>query len=335
MDVLSDVVTTMKAGRPKITRSRRTGRWGSRFGPYPGAGFHLVLRGACWLLPPRGAPVRLTAGDIVLLPHGAVHGMSDSADHRVDQLPLDTTAAGTSSTVTGVDIGIGVGVGVGVEPAGADDEGDHTLLLCGAYRLDRGVVHPFLRGLPDVLHLPARLGRHASLRSTIDLIATDLTEGRPGADVALPALLDLLLVYALRAWLEDQCPQEAGGWCAALKDPAVAAALDRMHRDPAHPWTVRELADAVGLSRTTFAARFTAYVGRPPMAYLTWWRLCTAARMLRDSSAPLAGIARQVGYGSEFAFAHAFKREFGTAPGGFRRSRTAPDVSARPGGAQG
>jgi AraC-like DNA-binding protein len=253
--------------------------------------------------------------------------MSDSADHSVDQLPLDTTAAGTSSTVTGV--------GIGVEPARADDEGDHTLLPCGAYRLDRGVVHPFLRGLPDVLHLPARLGRHASLRSTIDLIATDLTEGRPGADVALPALLDLLLVYALRAWPEDQCPQEAGGWCAALKDPAVAAALDRMHRDSAHPWTVRELADAVGLSRTTFAARFTAYVGRPPMAYLTWWRLSTVARMLRDSSAPLAGVARRVAYGSEFALAHAFKREFGTAPGGFRRSRTAPDGTARSGGEQG
>jgi transcriptional regulator GlxA family with amidase domain len=85
---------------------------------------------------------------------------------------------------------------------------------------------------------------------------------------------------------------------------------------------VRELADAVGLSRTTFAARFTAYVGRPPMAYLTWWRLSTVARMLRDSSAPLAGVARQVANGSEFALAHAFNREFDTAPGGFRRSRT-------------
>ncbi|MEW2615388.1 AraC family transcriptional regulator [Streptomyces sp. NPDC047880] len=313
MDVLSDVVTTMKAGRPKITRSRRTGRWGSRYGPYPGAGFHVVLGGACWLLSPGGTPVRLTAGDVVLLPHGVVHGMSDSPDRTVDQLPPDLTTTGPTSLMTEI----------GAELAQADDADDHTLLLCGAYRLDRGVVHPFLRNLPEVIHLPARLGRHASLHATIDLLSSDVTEGRPGADVALPALLDLLLVHALRAWLEEQCPQEAGGWCAALKDPAVAAALDRIHRDPAHPWTVHELAAAVGLSRTTFSARFSTYVGQSPMAYLTWWRLSSAARLLRESAAPLAGIARQVGYGSEFTFAHAFKRQFGTAPGSFRRGHAA------------
>ncbi|MFC8920672.1 AraC family transcriptional regulator [Streptomyces sp. NPDC057116] len=316
MDVLSDVVTTMKAGRPKITRSRRSGRWGSRYGPYPGAGFHVVLGGACWLLRPGGPPVWLTAGDVVLLPHGVVHGMSDSPDRGVDQLPQDPQAAGPAPLVTDI----------GAELARADDAGDHTLLLCGAYRLDRGVVHPFLRNLPDVVHLPARLGRHASLRAVVDLLGGDISEARPGADVALPALLDLLLVHSLRAWLEEQCPEEAGGWCAALKDPAVASALDRVHRDPAHPWTVQELAAAVGLSRTTFAARFSTYVGQPPMAYLTWWRLSTAARLLRESTAPLAGIARQVGYGSEFAFAHAFKRQFHTAPGTYRRTATTTDA---------
>ncbi|MFE6200311.1 AraC family transcriptional regulator [Streptomyces sp. NPDC057838] len=319
MDVLSDVVTTMKAGRPKITRSRRTGRWGSRFGPYPGAGFHVVLGGACWLVPPAGEPVWLTAGDVVFLPHGAAHGMSDSPDRTVDRLPPEPAPEEAASPLTGA----------GLAPA--DDTGDHTLLLCGAYRLDRGVVHPFLRDLPDVIHLPARLGRHAELRAAVELLGSDVAEVRPGADAALPALLDLLLVYALRAWLEEQCPREAGGWCAALKDPAVATALDRMHREPARPWTVQELAATAGLSRTAFAARFRTYVGRAPMAYLTWWRLSTAARLLRETAAPLAAVARQVGYGSEFAFANAFKREFGTAPGSFRRAHTAAPEPRRPG----
>ncbi|MFV0126515.1 AraC family transcriptional regulator [Streptomyces sp. HMX112] len=316
MDVLSDVVTTMKTGRAKVTRSRYTGRWGSRYGPYPGAGFHVVLGGACWLIPPRGAPLRLTTGDVVFLPRGAVHGISHSPDRTLEQLPQDRTGTDGPGLVTHV------GTEPGDGPA-AEAPGEQTLLLCGAYRLNRDAVHPFLRGLPDVIHLPARLGHHTQLRSAVELLSSDATEDRPGTDVALPALLDLLIVYTLRSWLETQCPDEAGGWCAALKDPALAAALDRIHRDPGHSWTVRDLAASVGLSRTTFAARFRACVGQSPMAYLTWWRLSTASRLLRETGAPLATVARQVGYASEFAFAHAFKREFGTAPGAFRKEHGA------------
>jgi AraC-like DNA-binding protein len=93
-----------------------------------------------------------------------------------------------------------------------------------------------------------------------------------------------------------------------------------MHRDPARPWTVASLAAEAGLSRAPFARRFTALLGRPPLTYLTWWRMTTAARLLRESDAPLAAIAAEVGYGSEFAFAAAFKRRHGVAPGRFRRS---------------
>jgi AraC-like DNA-binding protein len=92
-----------------------------------------------------------------------------------------------------------------------------------------------------------------------------------------------------------------------------------MHQDHARPWTVQELGDRAGLSRAAFARRFTTLVGRPPLSYLTWWRLSTAARLLREADAPLASIASQVGYTSQFAFAHAFKREFGVAAGSYRR----------------
>ncbi|WP_031070851.1 AraC family transcriptional regulator, partial [Streptomyces sp. NRRL S-118] len=308
MDVFSDVVATMKAGRAKLTRSRCSGRWGNRYGPYPGAGFHVVLKGACWLLPAEGRPVRMSAGDVVFLPNGSTHGMSDTPDRPLEGLPpLSPEGDGP---VGGVSHHTHAG-----RPPAADD----TILLCGAYRLGSGTVHPFLRGLPDVIHLPSEPGRHSELRAVVDLLSADTIEDRPGADAALPALLDLLLVYALRVWLEAQCPEASGGWCAALKDPAIGTALDRMHRDPRRPWSVRELAETAGLSRTAFAARFTAYVGQSPIAYLTWWRLSSAARLLRTTDAPIASVAHQVGYTSEYAFAHAFKREFGTAPGTFRR----------------
>jgi AraC-like DNA-binding protein len=130
----------------------------------------------------------------------------------------------------------------------------------------------------------------------------------------------MLLLYILRAWFEGQPARgEAGGWAAALSDLAVSTALQAVHQDPAGPWTVESLGREAGMSRAAFAARFTALVGRPPLAYLTWWRMTTAARLLRDSDAGLAEIAARVGYSSEYAFGTAFKRAYGTAPGRYRR----------------
>jgi hypothetical protein len=146
VDVFSEVIATVRTGRPKFALTRRIGSWGNRFGPYPGAGFHVLLHGSCWLIPPAGEPVPLHAGDVVFLPHGSLHGMSDSPDRRVNELPP--------------------------EPANRPDENIddpgtvRAHLLCGAYRLDRGQAHPFLRTLPDVVHLSA--SSHQGLRAAVD-----------------------------------------------------------------------------------------------------------------------------------------------------------------------
>jgi len=301
VDVFSDVIGSLRTGQAKFARTRHLGRWGNRFGPHRGAGFHVVLAGSCWLVPETGDPIRLAAGDVVLLPHGAVHGLTDDPRRSLDRLPPESDG-----------------------PDGGDGDlrtGSATL-LCGAYRLDHGQAHPFLRALPQVIHLPATADRPAALRSAVELLTADLAEPQPGADAALPALLDLLLVYALRAWSEQESRRQPGaGWHAALGDPGVAAALRAVHREPQAPWTVERLAALSGLSRTTFARRFTATMGLPPLAYLTWWRLSRAAQLLASGDAALATIARRVGYTSEFAFANAFKREFGISPGRYRRQQ--------------
>mgnify|MGYP001265996271 CR=1 FL=1 len=194
-------------------------------------------------------------------------------------------------------------------------------LLCGAYLLDGAARHPLLDDLPDVVHLPARVGRHGPLRAAVDLLGAELdTPPRPGSDGILLTLLDLLLLYMLRAWFEQQhtTGHSPTGWAAALHDPAVAAALRAVHADPAHPWTVGELGAQAGLSRAAFARRFTALTGRPPLAYVTWWRLTTAARLLRSGDAPVHTVARQVGYSSAYTFTHAFKRQYGTPPAAYR-----------------
>jgi AraC-like DNA-binding protein len=195
-----------------------------------------------------------------------------------------------------------------------------TVTLCGAYQLGPARAHPLLTGLPQIVHLPARLGKRPELRAAVDLLGSELDQRRPGADAVIPALLDTLLLYILRAWFDEQSARGAAtGWAAALRDPAIATALDSIHRDPAAPWTVERLGAQAGLSRAAFARRFTAMAGRPPLTYLTWWRLTIAARILRDSDAPLSTVAKQAGYGSEFAFAAAFKRQYGAPPGKYRR----------------
>ncbi|OAR23388.1 AraC family transcriptional regulator [Streptomyces sp. ERV7] len=303
MDVVSDAISAVRIGRPSSNRVRASGSWCTRLAPYDGAGFHIVLEGSCWLLPDGGAPVALGVGDAVLLPHGAGHVLADSAvdaEAVARAVPFeDWPGEGHPSTA----------------PA---DARAPLHVLCGKYRLDHSRVHPLMAELPQVVHLPHRVGRHPELRAAIDLLAGELDDRLPGACVAVSSLLDLLLVYMIRAWMSEST---AGAWPAVLGDPVVAAALRALHTDPAAPWSNDRLASEAGVSRPTLARRFTALVGRPPMAYLTWWRLTRAATLLRDTTDPLAAVAAKVGYGTPYAFSHAFSREFGTTPGRYRESR--------------
>ncbi|MFD8755124.1 AraC family transcriptional regulator [Kitasatospora sp. NPDC059577] len=317
MDVVSDAIAAVRTGRPVSNRLQVAGRWGARIPSYPGAGFHVVLAGHCWLLADGGEPLRLGPGDAVLLPHGSGHALSgeELTAARAGRLPeLDALlgprrllGAPGAPGAPGPDVS-------GVDAPGAAD------LLCGKYRLDHGLGHPLMRELPEVVHLPTRTGEHPELRAAVDLLSTELTAARPGGELAVPGLIDLLLVYLVRAWT-TRCG--ADGWGAALTDPVVAAALAAVHEDPAHPWTTDTLAARAGVSRATLTRRFTALTGRPPMAYLTWWRMTRAAGLLRTTADPLEAVARKVGYASPYALSHAFVRQFGTTPGRYRATRAA------------
>jgi AraC-like DNA-binding protein len=300
MDVLSDVIAVMRTGRPSSMRMAWQAPWARWFGPIPGAaGFHVILRGPCWLVRAGHEPLALAAGDVVFRPHGDGHTLADNPSR--------------AATVTDCDPEI-------PPHTTGDPDAVTTVTLCGGYRLEPTRVHPLLTGLPELIHFPAHLGHHPGLRATVDMLATELAQPRLGTDAIVPALLDTLLLHILRAWLDQQPPGGTGtGWAAALNDPPTTAALQAMHRDPARQWTVASLAAEAGLSRSPFARRFTTLIGQPPLTYLTWWRMTIAGRLLHESTAPLSAIATRVGYGSEFAFAAAFKRLHGTAPGAFRR----------------
>lgn len=313
MDVLSDIVTSMRVGVPRSARVAWPAPWGQRFPSAPGsAGFQIVLQGSCWAVPPDGEPIPVGTGDVLFFPHGHGYALGDSPTSRIAEPDCDPHAPAELFA-----------------SAAAEGDGPVTVTLCGGYRLDPSRAHPLLSGLPAMIHLPARPGHNTELRAAVELLGKEIDDPRPGADMVVSALLDVLLLYILRAWFSfstEHC--EVGGWATALADPAIGAALDGIHRRPAHPWTVESLGHRAGLSRAAFSRRFTQLVGQPPLTYLTWWRLGTAARMLRDSDAALSEIAGAVGYGSAFAFANAFKRRYGMAPGRYRQLGCPPSGRA-------
>ncbi|MET0233534.1 MAG: AraC family transcriptional regulator [Kibdelosporangium sp.] len=302
MDLLSDVLAVMRTGEPRSAKVEWAAPWGQWFAAVPGAaGFQVILHGSCWLIRPDAEPLPLTTGDVVFMPHGQGHALADRPETPINSEACDPDDPEFAARHVNVP---------------ATGNGSRTVTLCGAYQLDPARAHPLLLTLPELVHLPARLGH--DLRTVVDLLGVELDRPRLGTDTLIPSLLDTLLVYILRTWFEED--QHATNWAAALRDDSVAAALHSIHREPAEPWTVASLARQAGLSRAPFARRFTGKVGQPPLGYLTWWRMTVAARLLRETGEPLRTVAGKVGYTSEFAFASAFKRQFGMAPGQYRRN---------------
>jgi AraC-like DNA-binding protein len=304
MDLIGDAVAATRAGEPRSARARFAGSWGLRFAATGGIGFHIVLQGSAWLLPPDGsAPVRLLAGDAVLVGRGRSHGLADSP-----RTPLVDVVPGQQAYWTRAS-----DIPEGVTP---------TVVMGGSYWLHEVRPHPLIANLPPVIHFPARAGRLTAIRNVVDLLAAEMGDDRVGTTAAIPALLDLLLIYGVRAWYERD--EVNTGWAAALRDPGLSRAVSVMQERPEHPWTVQSVAREAGMSRAVFARRFGELIGQPPMGYLTWWRMTSAATMLRDTTHPVAAVATRVGYLSEFAFSRAFRREFGVAPGSYRRRHAEP-----------
>jgi AraC-like DNA-binding protein len=292
VDILTEVVESVRTGRPASVRTDGYAPWGLHM---TGTGFHLVLHGSCWLVDLSGAtePVHLREGDVIFLPEADGHVLADDPDTPPEEL----TAEWLGSPIGTLTVGSG---------------GPRTRLLCGSYHLDRARPHPLVGQLPEVIHL--RSGEHPQLTAAVGLLGHELEQPRGGTDGIVAALVDSLLLYILRAWLESR----PTGWAAALHDPVVARALTAIHDDPAAGWTVESLARHSGLSRAPFARRFTALVGEPPMSYLAEWRVALATDLLRETDHTVGTIARRVGYANAFALSVAFKRLRGTRPSDHR-----------------
>lgn len=302
VDMISEAVARTRAGRAVAVRNRYAGAWSTRFPAINGSGLHIVRQGTPWLIPEHAPPVPLRPGGIVFLPHGPPHGFSD-APIRFAELPALR------------------------EPPPQPHAYDVEFVSC-CYHLDRGRVHESLRGLPEIVTLEQDDGDPA-LRALTDLLGEHAADTRPGSDVALPAVVDLLLVHLLRRWHDEH--GTGGGPLAA--DPRIAQALRHVEQEPHKPWTVQQLSDAAHMSRAAFTRQFTQVTGERPGAWLARRRLDRGAHLLRRTDLPLGAIAVQLGYATEFSFSAAFRRVFGIAPGRFRdreRAGEAPGPSPHP-----
>ena len=201
-----------------------------------------------------------------------------------------------------------------------DGPGARTRILCAGYNYAADIGHPVLGLLPPVLHVATAQPESGPwLRTVLDLLAHETRGGGAGSGTAALRLLDLLLIHVVRAWLDTEGDTMDASWLRGLRDPLTARVLAALHERPGHDWTLDTLAATVNVSRATLARRFTHHVGEPPLTYLTRWRLDVAASKLRDTTLPIAVIAHDVGYTSEFAFNRAFTRTHGQPPGRYRR----------------
>jgi AraC-like DNA-binding protein len=220
------------------------------------------------------------------------------------------------TTLSGDDLRFEMSLGVrtwGNSPSGA------TRSVICAYEGHSEVSTRLLDALPSVLVLRADEWD----TPLVHLLAAEAGHEGPGQEAYLDRLLDLLLIAVVRTWFDRD--ENAPTWWHAEQDPVVGPALKLIYNKPDHPWTVANLAAAVGSSRAVFASRFTEQVGEPPIAFLTNWRLALAADLLRTSQATIAAVARQVGYSTPFALSSAFKRAYGVSPNSYRANAGYPD----------
>jgi AraC-like DNA-binding protein len=271
--------------------------WGFRLEATGSAALVAVTRGGCWLRQPGARPVELRAGDVGLVPMSRPgDGLASAPDGEL--VPYDVILSGSAGEV------------------GLSGSGVMSSLVHVAYETP-AATRRLLAGLPDVVVGSATGEQHGGLEVTARLLCEEVVRNDPGSRTAINRLVDVLVVHLLRTWMADH-PNGSSWSSPAPVDEAVGVALDRIHTEPAHPWTIGKLAAEVGISRAAFVRRFTAVVGEPPAAYVTRWRLATAARRLGHTTEPLAVIAREVGYSSEFTFSRAFTRVFGQPPGRYR-----------------
>src|SRR5580658_9840375 len=305
MDPLSDVLSLLK---PRSYRSGGFDVGGDlavQFPKHPGIKCYAVVSGQCWLsVEGVPDPVLLTAGDCFLLPRG---------------LPFSLA---TDLSLTPVDFNILLAARK-ADAAASNHGGGERDIAGGHFLLPGGHADMLLGSLPPIVHIRKESDK-AAMRWSLERMREELRDPQPGGALIAQQLAYMILIQALRLHLADG-GRSGVGWLFALADKQMRVAITCMHDNPGHRWTLQELAERVGMSRSIFALKFKEMVGETPMEYLTRWRMLLAGDRLKISDESISDIALSLGYESESAFGKAFRRVMGCSPRQYsRRSPLTP-----------
>jgi AraC-like DNA-binding protein len=281
--------------------------------------YHVISQGTCWCESPGLAPLRLETGDVLLVPHGHPYQIASACGLRTGWT-LDDALSWFRA------------MAAGRLPFVVTEGGDgaqRLQIVCGFLGCDALPFNPVLTALPALLRVRLQDESGSRLTALLDAAVAESRRASPGSRSVRLRIAELVFVEVLRSYLTSASVHRAS-WLAGLRDPIVGRALARLHAESTRAWTLSELARQVGASRTVLAERFAAFVGLPPMLYLTRWRMQLAASRLAAGAAPVSAVAADVGYESEAAFCRAFKKVTGMTPAAWR-SRRDPVAPSRPG----
>jgi AraC-like DNA-binding protein len=303
MDPLSDVLSLLKPRSYMSGGFDVGGELSVRFGQHDGVKCYAVVSGQCWLSVD-GVPdvLLLKTGDCFLLPHGRSFLLATN----LDSVPVDALTMLAKATRQG---GIALING-----------GGRCCIIGGHFAFTGTHAGILLGVLPPIVHLQKESDK-AAMRWSLKRMRQELLEPQPGSFLIAQQLAYMILVQALRLHLAEGL-RGGVGWLFALADKQMSTAIHAMHDDPAHRWTLQELAERAGMSRSIFAQKFKETVGKAPMEYLTKWRMLLAGDRLTNSSDPVSVIALSLGYESESSFSTAFKRVMGCSPRQYSRGQS-------------
>ncbi|MCB1874809.1 MAG: AraC family transcriptional regulator [Chromatiales bacterium] len=290
VDALSDWLRRIDFRAEVFFRAEYCGNWAVNTSGSNNVPFHLVAQGEGWLHGEAKPPQRLLPGNLVFFPHDQAHVLS-----ATEEIPLPEVVNRTPAM---------------------PDEGPATRLVCGYFLLDRQLAAPLLAGLPSTIVLNLADAPSSSARELVHLLMREAAEKRPGGDVAVDRLAELVFIEALRT--EGEAGRLVGVF-SALGDPRLGTVLAAIHRHPEESHRLEDMAAASNLSESAFTQRFKKAVGMTPGQYVRHWRLQTAARALRETQRAMTDIATSVGYDSDVAFRKAFRAYFDQSPGAYRQ----------------
>ena len=305
-DPLGEILHLLKLSGTFYCQSELSAPWGIEIPEMERVmTFLVVTSGHCWLEIEGAEPIYMEQGNLALLTGGSKHRLYSEPDAKTES--LETLHVNKISER--------------FETLQYGGGGDLTLAMYGIIRFDHAAGQQLMELMPNVIRIETWSDDSDGwLQSTMQFISREARELRPGGETVITRLADILVIQAIRKWI-DTAPEAKGGWLNALRDHQIGQAIIAIHREPANDWTVNSLAETVNMSRSAFSEKFTELVGQPAMRYLTHWRMQLAHAKIRESSVPLAAIAFDLGYRSEATFSRAFKRVFDISPGSVRSKK--------------